>query len=276
MFQFMFMVQLLVKFRFFIQELQERKSLQMLYECWRRAYHALLAQLFIVHEIILSTIRTGVVFIPGMFVHEFIIHDKNWCCFYFMIFVHELISSSRSESSTYPLYCSFNGELRHYWQWFWYTIQRLRYVFLSYSIVFKYFKMHQPGNISNIPFIVYHWTCLNVWYIVYTWRNSNNVRQMSGFFKNIIVILYIMESVYCLGIPCTLQVVSSTARHRRELNAQLSLFLVCKFFFLFLILFLCYKTQCIVKKQYMLLFIAGNSCVIEWRNVQLNDQPDSK
>jgi hypothetical protein len=110
-----------------------------------------------------------------------IIHDKNWCCFYFRIFVHELISSSQSESYCYPLYCSFNGELRHYWQWFWYTIQRWRYVFLSYSIVFKYFKMHQPSNISNIPFIVYHWTCLNVWYIVYTWRNSNNVRQMSGF-----------------------------------------------------------------------------------------------
>jgi hypothetical protein len=32
MFQFMFMVQLLVKFRFFIQELWERKSLQILYE----------------------------------------------------------------------------------------------------------------------------------------------------------------------------------------------------------------------------------------------------
>jgi hypothetical protein len=47
MFQFMFMVQLLVKFKFFIQELWERKSLQILYECWRRAYHALLAQLFI-------------------------------------------------------------------------------------------------------------------------------------------------------------------------------------------------------------------------------------
>ena len=46
MFQFMFTVQLLVKFRFFIQELWERKSLQILYECWRRAYHALLAQLF--------------------------------------------------------------------------------------------------------------------------------------------------------------------------------------------------------------------------------------
>jgi hemoglobin-like flavoprotein len=37
----------LVKFRFFIEELWERKSLQILYECWRRAYHALLAQLFI-------------------------------------------------------------------------------------------------------------------------------------------------------------------------------------------------------------------------------------
>ena len=49
MFQFMFMVQLLVKFRFFIQELWERKSLQILYECWRRAYHALLAQLFILN-----------------------------------------------------------------------------------------------------------------------------------------------------------------------------------------------------------------------------------
>jgi hypothetical protein len=47
MFQFMFIVQLLVKFKFFIQELWERKSLQILYECWRRAYHALLAQLFI-------------------------------------------------------------------------------------------------------------------------------------------------------------------------------------------------------------------------------------
>jgi hypothetical protein len=32
----MFMVQLLVKFWFFIQELWERKSLQILYECWRR------------------------------------------------------------------------------------------------------------------------------------------------------------------------------------------------------------------------------------------------
>jgi hypothetical protein len=40
-------VYFLVKVRFFIQELWERKSLQILYECWRRAYHALLAQLFI-------------------------------------------------------------------------------------------------------------------------------------------------------------------------------------------------------------------------------------
>ena len=46
MFQFMFMVQLLVKFRFFIEELWERKSLQI----WRRAYHALLAQLFIYQQ----------------------------------------------------------------------------------------------------------------------------------------------------------------------------------------------------------------------------------
>ena len=38
----------LVKFRFFIPELWERKSLQILYECWRRAYHVLLAQLFII------------------------------------------------------------------------------------------------------------------------------------------------------------------------------------------------------------------------------------
>ena len=41
-------VYFLVNFRFFIPELWERKSLQILYECWRRAYHALLAQLFIV------------------------------------------------------------------------------------------------------------------------------------------------------------------------------------------------------------------------------------
>ena len=34
-------VYFLVKFRFFIQELWERKSLQILYECWRWAYHAL-------------------------------------------------------------------------------------------------------------------------------------------------------------------------------------------------------------------------------------------
>jgi len=155
--------------------------------------------------------------------------------FYSRIFVHELIFSWQTELYTFPLYCSFNGELRHYWEWFWYTIQRLRYVFLLYSIVYKYSKMHQPGNISNLPFIVYHWTCLTLWYIVYTWRNSNSVRQMSVFFgvqchfKNIIVILYIMESVYWRRISCTLQVVSSTARHRRELNAQLSLFLAWKF-----------------------------------------------
>jgi hypothetical protein len=41
-------VYFLVKFQFFIQELWERKSLQILYECWRRAYHALLVQLFII------------------------------------------------------------------------------------------------------------------------------------------------------------------------------------------------------------------------------------
>jgi hypothetical protein len=41
----------LVKFRFFIQELWERKSLQILYECWRWAYRALLAQLFIMTTI---------------------------------------------------------------------------------------------------------------------------------------------------------------------------------------------------------------------------------
>ena len=48
----MFMVQLLVKLKFFIQELWERKSLQILYECGRWAYHALLAQLFIIIMII--------------------------------------------------------------------------------------------------------------------------------------------------------------------------------------------------------------------------------
>jgi hypothetical protein len=41
-------VYFLEKFQFFIPELSERKSLQILYECWRRAYHALLAQLFII------------------------------------------------------------------------------------------------------------------------------------------------------------------------------------------------------------------------------------
>ena len=41
-------VYFLVKYRFFIQELWERKSLQILYEYWRRAYHTLLAQLFII------------------------------------------------------------------------------------------------------------------------------------------------------------------------------------------------------------------------------------
>ena len=40
-------VYFLVKFRFFIQELWERMSLQILYECWWQVYHALLAQLFI-------------------------------------------------------------------------------------------------------------------------------------------------------------------------------------------------------------------------------------
>jgi hypothetical protein len=40
-------VYFLVKFQFFIPELWERKFLQILYECWRRVYHALLAQLFI-------------------------------------------------------------------------------------------------------------------------------------------------------------------------------------------------------------------------------------
>ena len=41
-------VYFLVKFRFFIPELWERNSLQILYECWREAYHALLVQLFII------------------------------------------------------------------------------------------------------------------------------------------------------------------------------------------------------------------------------------
>jgi hypothetical protein len=50
-FNFVDMVQLMVKFRFFIQELWERKSLQIMYECWRRVYRVLLAQLFIYYEI---------------------------------------------------------------------------------------------------------------------------------------------------------------------------------------------------------------------------------
>ena len=60
MFQFMFMVQLLVKFSFFIQELWERKSLQILYECWRRAYHALLVQLFILVSCLKGQVKKNV------------------------------------------------------------------------------------------------------------------------------------------------------------------------------------------------------------------------
>jgi hypothetical protein len=44
-------VYFLMEFKFFIQELWERKSSQILYECWRRAYRALLAQLFIMTTI---------------------------------------------------------------------------------------------------------------------------------------------------------------------------------------------------------------------------------
>jgi hypothetical protein len=50
-------VYFLVKFRFFIQELWDRKSLQILYKCWRRAYHALLAQLFILFILKVANIQ---------------------------------------------------------------------------------------------------------------------------------------------------------------------------------------------------------------------------
>jgi hypothetical protein len=73
-------VYFLVKFRFFIQELWERKSLQILYECWRRAYHALLAQLFIIHNclkdiysmpnIYLSTLTIGSLAYQWIFILE--------------------------------------------------------------------------------------------------------------------------------------------------------------------------------------------------------------
>jgi hypothetical protein len=80
MFQFMFIVQLLVKFKFFIQELWERKSLQILYECWRRAYHALLAQLLTITIKLLisfsiSEINPG---LKSFFSFFFILH----CSFY--------------------------------------------------------------------------------------------------------------------------------------------------------------------------------------------------
>ena len=57
-------VYFLVKFRFFIQELWERKSLQILYECWRRVYHALLAQLFIL--IWITLFQTSLPFSPKL------------------------------------------------------------------------------------------------------------------------------------------------------------------------------------------------------------------
>jgi hypothetical protein len=61
-------VYFLVKFRFFIPELWERKSLQILYECWRRAYHELLAQLFI--DVVLSADFVKVLYKYNWF----------WCC----------------------------------------------------------------------------------------------------------------------------------------------------------------------------------------------------
>ena len=57
----MFKVQLLVKLKFFIQELWERKSLQILYECWRWAYHALLAQLFINYIVLSLQVKHGLI-----------------------------------------------------------------------------------------------------------------------------------------------------------------------------------------------------------------------
>ena len=96
---------------------------------------------------------------------------------------------------------------------------------------------------------------------------------MSNVILKILYLYYILWSQFIVEeyhVPYKLYVV------QLDIGAQLSLFLVCNFFSLFLILFLCYKTQCIVKKQYMLLFIAGDSCVIEWRNVQLHNQSESK
>ena len=57
---------------FFIQELWERKSLQILYECWRRAYHALLAQLFIIFVLVLFLFLVGFILIFGGFFLVFV------------------------------------------------------------------------------------------------------------------------------------------------------------------------------------------------------------
>ena len=61
-------VYFLVKFRFFIQELWERKSSQILYECWRWAYHVLLAQLFIY-----------------IFINEYLIFSEKFFIWYYLL-----------------------------------------------------------------------------------------------------------------------------------------------------------------------------------------------
>ena len=64
-------VYFLVKFQYFIPELWERKSLQILYECWRRAYHAV--YLLFIDLILLLFL----IFSIGARVRKLIVHPKE-------------------------------------------------------------------------------------------------------------------------------------------------------------------------------------------------------
>ena len=122
MFQFMFMVQLLVKFKFFIQELWERKSLQIFYEYWRWAYHALLAQLFIKTTFHLNTLLF-------IFFHSLI-----------QFFLRLGCKKITPNLSTFPVYLQYsnNGGIS------WTTIEQ--FDFNKYSIKPTYIALHLPEN----------------------------------------------------------------------------------------------------------------------------------
>ena len=79
-------VYFLVKFRFFIQELWERKSLQILYECWRRAYHALLAQLFIDIFIPRGNADMHATISPVVFLYFFLYFNHDVLFYYAYVF----------------------------------------------------------------------------------------------------------------------------------------------------------------------------------------------